>query len=113
MSGVESLRKEPSGYSSTGITGTRSAAADSISAAYKRISAATDLPVVTGFGIRTPEQAAEVAAVADAAVVGTAIVETIANALDRDGKPQPGLVSDTLGFVSDLAKAVRSARTAA
>ena len=95
-----------------GITGTSSAAASDIASNVIRIQAQTDLPVAVGFGIRTPEQAAEVAAVADAAVVGTAIVETIANALDRDGKAQPGLVSDTLGFVSDLAKAVRSARTA-
>ena len=59
----------------TGITGTRSAAADSISAAYKRISAATDLPVVTGFGIRTPEQAGEAASLSDGAIVGSAVVE--------------------------------------
>lgn len=114
---IGTLVKNASGFvyyvSVRGITGTSSAAASDIASNVSRIQAQTDLPVAVGFGIRTPEQAAEVAAVADAAVVGTAIVETIANALDRDGKPQPGLVSDTLGFVSDLAKAVRSARTAA
>lgn len=113
---IGTLVKNASGFvyyvSVRGITGTSSAAASDIASNVSRIQAQTDLPVAVGFGIRTPEQAAEVAAVADAAVVGTAIVETIANALDRDGKPQPGLVSDTLGFVSDLAKAVRSARTA-
>ena len=114
---IGTLVKNASGFvyyvSVRGITGTSSAAASDIASNVSRIQAQTDLPVAVGFGIRTPEQAAEVAAVADAAVVGTAIVETIANALDRDGKAQPGLVSDTLGFVSDLAKAVRSARTAA
>ena len=57
----------------TGITGTRSAAADSISAAFERISAATDLPVVTGFGIRTPEQAGEAASLSDGAIVGSTL----------------------------------------
>lgn len=114
---IGTLVKNASGFvyyvSVRGITGTSSAAASDIASNVGRIQAQTDLPVAVGFGIRTPEQAAEVAAVADAAVVGTAIVETIANALDQDGNAQPGLVADTLGFVSDLAAAVRSARTAA
>ena len=114
---IDTLVKNASGFvyyvSVRGITGTSSAAASDIASNVGRIQAKTDLPVAVGFGIRTPEQAGEVAAVADAAVVGTAIVETIANALDQDGKAQPDLVADTLGFVSGLAKAVRSARTAA
>ena len=93
-----------------GITGTSSAAASDIAANVGRIRALTDLPVAVGFGIRTPEQAAEVAAVADAAVVGTAIVEKIAGALDDGGAPTSGLVLETLGFVSELAAAVRGAR---
>ena len=93
-----------------GITGTSSAAASDIASNVGRIKSLTDLPVAVGFGIRTPEQAAEVAAVADASVVGTAIVEKIANALDGNGNAKPQLVSETLDFVSDLAKAVRSAR---
>ena len=56
-----------------GITGTSSAAASDIASNVGRIKSLTDLPVAVGFGIRTPEQAAEVAAVADASVVGTAI----------------------------------------
>ncbi|MGB0630321.1 MAG: tryptophan synthase subunit alpha [Alphaproteobacteria bacterium] len=96
-----------------GITGTSSAAASDIASNVSRIRAQTDLPVAVGFGIRTPEQAAEVAAVADASVVGTAIVEKIAGALDETGKPSPGVVSDTLTFVSELAAAVRGARAGA
>jgi tryptophan synthase alpha chain len=93
-----------------GITGTSSATTRDIASNVGRIKAQTNLPVAVGFGIRTPEQAAEVAAVADAAVVGSAIVEIIANALGDDGKPEPKIVSDTLSFVSDLGAAVRSAR---
>jgi tryptophan synthase alpha chain len=93
-----------------GITGTRSATADEIAQNVARIRKQTDLPVAVGFGIRTPEQAAEVATVSDAAVVGSAIVEHVAAGLDGNGKPSAGLVSDTLAFVSDLSAAVRNAR---
>jgi len=112
---IATLVENASGFvyyvSVRGITGTSSAAAADIASNVGRIRAQTDLPVAVGFGIRTPEQAAEVAAVADASVVGTAIVEKIANAVDADGNASPHLVSDTLSFVSDLAAAVRSART--
>jgi len=70
----------------------------------------TDLPLAVGFGIRTPEQAAEVAAFADAAVVGSAIVDIIADGLDGDGQPKAGLSVKVLDFVQSLAAGVRSAR---
>jgi len=112
---IATLVENASGFvyyvSVRGITGTSSAAASDIASNVGRIRAQTDLPVAVGFGIRTPEQAAEVAAVADASVVGTAIVEKIANAVDADGNASPHLVSDTLSFVSDLAAAVSAART--
>ena len=90
----------------TGITGTASAAGDTISAAYKRISAVTDLPVVTGFGIRTPAQAREAASRSDGAVIGSAVVEIIANTLADDGRGTPETVSKIAAFVSDLADGV-------
>ena len=90
----------------TGITGTRSAAADTISAAYSRISAATDLPIVTGFGIRTPEQAGEAASLSDGAVIGSAVVDIIADNLGADGRGRPEIVSKIAAFVSELAKGV-------
>lgn len=93
-----------------GITGTSSAAASDIASNVARIRKQTDLPIAVGFGIRTPEQAAEVAAIADAAVVGTAIVEQVAAALDADDKPSGDVVGNTLGYVSELANAVRTAR---
>ena len=94
-----------------GITGTRSAAASDIAANVGRIRGQTGLPIAVGFGIRTPEQAADVAAVADAAVVGTAIVDRIAAGLGADGTASPDLVARTLGYVAELAAAVRAART--
>ena len=93
----------------TGITGTRSAAADSISAAYSRISAATDLPIVTGFGIRTPDQASEAASLSDGAVIGSAIVDIIADNLGDDGRGTPETVSKIAAFVGELASGVAAA----
>ena len=90
----------------TGITGTRSAAGASISAAYERISSVTELPVVTGFGIRTPEQAGEAASLSDGAIVGSAVVDIIADNLNEDGSGSPEIVSKIAAFVSDLAKGV-------
>lgn len=95
-----------------GITGTRSAAAADVSSAVARLKRHTDLPVAVGFGIKTPAQAAEVARAADAAVVGSAIVQRIADRLDAGGRPKPGLVEDVLGLVRELAAGVRGAATA-
>ena len=90
----------------TGITGTRSAGADSISKAYERISSATDLPIVAGFGIRTPEQAGQAASLSDGAIVGSAVVDIIANNLASDGTGTPEIVSKIAAFVGDLADGV-------
>lgn len=65
-----------------GITGTHSAELQAVREAVTNIRRHTDLPVAVGFGIRTPEQAAAVTQAADAAVVGSALVETIAESLD-------------------------------
>ena len=92
--------------SDAGITGTRSAGADSISEAYARISSATDLPVVTGFGIRTPEQAGQAASLSDGAIVGSAVVDIIADNLASDGSGTPEIVSKIAAFVGDLADGV-------
>jgi tryptophan synthase alpha chain len=66
-----------------------------------------------GFGIKTPEQAAEIAGVADAAVVGSALVSRVASMLDEKGRAKPGLVEAVLADVAALAKGVRGARQAA
>ncbi|CAO3414717.1 Tryptophan synthase alpha chain (EC 4.2.1.20) [Azospirillum doebereinerae] len=93
-----------------GITGTASAANTAIDAAVERLKRHTGLPVAVGFGIRTPEQAADVARVADAAVVGSAIVTRLAEGLDETGTARSGAVEDVLGFVRTLAEGVRGAR---
>jgi tryptophan synthase alpha chain len=93
-----------------GITGTRSADAASVRDAVARVRRHTDLPVAVGFGIKTPEQAAEVAKAADAAAIGTILVDRVARNLDADGKPKPGLVDAVLGEIRALAAGVRGAR---
>ena len=96
-----------------GITGTKSAQLESIATAVARLKRHSPLPVAVGFGIRTPAQAADVARVADAAVVGSALVECVAAALDADGKAKPGLVESVLGRVRELSAGMRTARSAA
>ena len=93
-----------------GITGTRSAEPADVALAIARLKRHTDLPVAVGFGIRTPDQAAEIARIADAAVVGSAIVDNIASHLDSDGKALPGLVDAVVAQISALAAGVRAAR---
>ncbi|MDH5512792.1 MAG: tryptophan synthase subunit alpha [Gammaproteobacteria bacterium] len=90
-----------------GITGTKSAAEDAVRSAVERLRRHTDLPIGVGFGIKTPDNARAVAAVADAAVVGSAIVDRIVTALDEDGRPTPGLAGGVLDYVRELAAGVR------
>ena len=78
----------------TGITGAAEAQAADVAPEVARIKAATDLPVIVGFGIKTPDASQSIASVADGCVVGSAIVSDLAS-----GKP----VSDVLGFVKSLA----------
>jgi len=95
---LPAVLKNTSGFvyyvSITGITGSAEAQAAEVGPEVARIKAATDLPVVVGFGIRTPEAAEGLAGVADGAVVGSAIVAEIAS-----GKP----VDQVLAFVRSLA----------
>ena len=78
----------------TGITGAAAAQAVDVAPEVARIKSKTDLPVIVGFGVRTPDTAQEIAAVADGTVVGSAIVERIANS----DSPV-----DVLAFVKSLA----------
>ena len=97
----------------TGITGTASAAATSIADAYRRIRKQTNLPIVTGFGIRTPEQAAQSANLSDGAVVGSAVVDIIAGGLanptSRDyAENRAAIVRKVAAFVGELSAAIRA-----
>ncbi|RBW53028.1 tryptophan synthase subunit alpha [Ruegeria sp. A3M17] len=78
----------------TGITGAAEAQATNVGPEVARIKSATDLPVIVGFGINTPEKSQAIATVADGAVVGSAIVSQIAA-----GKP----IGEVLDFVKSLA----------
>ena len=86
-----------------GITGLQQAAQGSIEQAVARLKAATNLPVAVGFGIRTPDQAAAIGAVADGVVVGSAIVEIVA----QHGADAPAAVRP---YVQSLSEALASAR---
>lgn len=90
-----------------GITGTKSAQMESISSAVNRIKQVSDLPVVTGFGIRTAEQAAHIASLGDGAIVGSAVVEIIA-----ESDTQNLSAEDTARKVSDFTKSLADAITA-
>ena len=85
-----------------GITGKQQAATASIAEAVARLKDATDLPVAVGFGVRTPEQAAEIAKVADGVVVGSALVELVG----EHGADAPRHLRE---LTESLAKAVHSA----
>jgi tryptophan synthase alpha chain len=87
-----------------GITGTRSAASQAVRQAVTRLKRHTNLPIAVGFGVKTPEQAAEIAGMADAAVVGSVVIERLKAGLDENNQARPGLVEDVLGFVRALAE---------
>jgi tryptophan synthase alpha chain len=91
-----------------GVTGVKEADADAIRPAVRRVQAASRLPVAVGFGVRTPERAAAVAKMADGVVVGSALVDEIAAALDAGEDAAPKVLARAQG----LAQAVRGARKA-
>jgi len=84
----------------TGITGAAAAQAADVAPEVARIKAASNLPVIVGFGVRTPETAKDIASVADGTVVGSAIIAEMAS-----GKS----VAEVLAFVKSLADGAHSA----
>ena len=86
-----------------GITGKQQAAIDSIEANVTRIKQSTDLPVAVGFGVRTPEQAAEIAKVADGVVVGSAFIDLV----EEFGSEAPAKLQE---LTSAMVAAMRAAR---
>lgn len=86
-----------------GITGMQQAAIESIEANVSRIKKATDIPVAVGFGVRTPQQAADIARVADGVVVGSALVDLVA----EHGTAAPAKLRE---LTSALSQAMRTAR---
>ena len=89
-----------------GVTGVKEADEVVVAPAVVRVRQASGLPVAVGFGIRTPERAAAIARVADAVVVGSALVDEVAAGLAVN----EDVTSRVLSKAASLAKAVRSAR---
>ena len=89
-----------------GITGVGSADPSAVEASLARIRGRTELPVAVGFGIRTPAQAERIASFADAAVVGSALVDAIAQAAGQGAK---AAVEAARSLTAELAAGVRRA----
>ena len=89
-----------------GITGSGSADPAEVGRRVAALKARTDLPVCVGFGIKTPAQARDIAAVADGAVVGSALVEAVRVASEAGADPVEAVAS----LVAGLSEGVRSAR---
>jgi tryptophan synthase alpha chain len=97
----------------TGITGSAAPDPGQVTAAVSRIKRHTRLPVAVGFGVRTAEQAAAIAAGADGVVVGSALVSALKASLDGDDKATAKTVTSVVNLVAELARGVRSAGAAA
>lgn len=111
---LPTVAKDATGFlyyvSIAGITGSKSIALNDVAASLKRLRAGTSLPVAVGFGIRTEADAAGVAKLADAAVVGSALVAEIGRFCAEDGKISPGAREAVLSLARRLAVAVHTAR---
>jgi len=88
-----------------GVTGAGSATLEHVEQAFARLKRHTGLPVAIGFGIRTPEQAAAIARLADGVVVGSALIDHIAKA-----ESSAEAVAGVLGHCRELAEGIRNAR---
>lgn len=103
---IEMIAREADGFvylvSSLGVTGMRAKITTDLGAIVEKIRAATDVPVAIGFGISGPEAAREMAAVADGAIVGSAVVRLVAEH-GRDAAPA------VEAFAREVAEAVHGA----
>jgi tryptophan synthase alpha chain len=97
----------------TGITGSATPNAMRVSDAVARIKRHTKLPVAVGFGVRTAQNARDIAQGADAVVVGSALIDRLRDSLGKDGRATGPTVKSLTALVSELADGVRSVRRAA
>ncbi len=111
---LPTVLKNTSGFvyyvSMTGITGGKIADYSRVSDAVARIKRHTPLPVAVGFGVKTPENAAAIAAGADGVVVGTALISALKATLGPDDKAGGGSVSAVTDLVASLAQAIRNTK---
>lgn len=114
---LPTVLKNTSGFvyyvSMTGITGSALPDTTKVAGAVGRIKEHTALPVCVGFGVKTAEHARVIGASADGVVVGTAIVNQIANTLDKDNRATADTVASVATMVRGLASGARAARLAA
>lgn len=94
----------------TGITGAAQADPDAVGRAVARIKRHTTLPVAVGFGVKTPESAAAIAANADGVVVGSALIDALRATLDAENRATPATITAVTDLVGRLAEAVRGVR---
>ena len=97
----------------TGITGSATPNSTRVSDAVARIKRHTRLPVAVGFGVKTAQNAREIAQGADAVVVGSALIDRLRDSLDSEGRATVGSVGSVTSLVSELADGVRSVRRVA
>lgn len=114
---LPAVLKNTSGFvyyvSVAGVTGVATPDFDVVGQAVARLKRHTFLPVAVGFGVKTPEHAAAIAAGADGVVVGSALVEAVRGSLDADGRATNKTVSAVTDLVSALSAGVRRGRAAA
>jgi tryptophan synthase alpha chain len=99
--------------SMTGITGGKIADYSRVAEAVTRIKRHTPLPVAVGFGVKTPENAAAIAAGADGVVVGTALISALKSTLSADDRATSTSVNAVTDLVASLAAAIRNTRKTA
>ena len=88
----------------TGVTGARAMLSDEIAPMITELRKHTDKPISVGFGVSTPEQATQVAQIADGAIVGSAIINVVEENMDDEAK----LLAAVKQFASDLAAGVKA-----
>lgn len=111
---LPAVLKNTSGFvyyvSIAGVSGAAAPQTSNVIDAVARIKRHTKLPIAVGFGLKTPEHARAIAQGADAAVVGSALVEAVRTSLDEKQRATPKTVKAVTDLVSALAEGVRSAR---
>ena len=91
----------------TGITGTEAPKSEDVSYKIKNVKSFTDLPVVVGFGIRSPKQAFSMSQTSDGVVIGSAVVDLIRESLDKNGNKTKKTVNSCLNFIDKVSKEMK------